>query len=1032
MSSININRAVAVPARGEVVLPRVRRAAASRVTSTQPYLVEVMNSRQKWTFRGLVLLWLGALVYFWSWWLRTEHWVSWFGMTVNSLMLFWTTFLPAWFFFFVHRAKKPNPSLAVPAARVAMIVTKAPSEPWEVVRTTLEAMLRQDFPYPYATWLADEDPARETLCWCRQHGVKVASRKGVAEYHRATWPRRTRCKEGNLAYFYDHWGYQRYDIVVQLDADHVPTPGYLKEMVRPFADPAVGYVAAPSICDKNHQESWAVRGRLFAEAPFHGVMQAGYNGGYAPSCIGSHYAVRTKALKMIGGLGPELAEDFTTTLMMTSFGWRGVFALDAEAHGDGPASFADYITQEFQWSRSLMKVLLDVNKRYWPSLTTPEKMKMGFCQAWYPLYALHMLVAYLFPLWALLTRTPWARVSLVEFFAHTIALSAISLLAVQWMKGQGWLRPKNGSVLSWETFLFQLTKWPWVLWGIIQSVAGWLMKKEFSFKVTPKGLAEAKPVPLIALAPYSIVAGASGLLAVVANDPGEARGYYYFCLLNALTYVLVPLAVVILHLRENRARLATSVVRFVGPQLGMIGLTAGIVTIAFALRGRAAVQVLVDPSRLEVITRRYSPSQPLVTYLQAFAPYLWWLTLGFLLAVSVFGPALLLRDIAAIGRKRAPGKGVPLLFARPVVTGLLLVTMIWTSARSLPLLTEAATSDGANDVPPVVLSHPAATLSEGQSALAAVPAQSPPPQQRTTAPRPVARMEPDFMLAAAQQRFFGAYDPKGLLLDPSFEAELFYPNLYPQSLAELGPRLQVMGEIGRTPVVTLEPWPLISQGFSEDELLTDLASGRYDAQLRQVADAFRRYGGQILIRFAHEMELENVYPWGRRDPQEYVAAYRYVHQLLQREAGGKLIWVWSPAGNGNALPYYPGDDVVDYVGITLLGAHQFDLWSGAIERRSFVQLMEEKYGRALSFGKPVIITELGISGPADMQTSWLREMFQKLDNYPDLHGVIYYNDFSAVNRRVPDPPDFTITDRQWHEGRREGAPVLPSGNHRER
>ncbi|MGO8264105.1 glycosyltransferase, partial [Rhizobium ruizarguesonis] len=90
----------------------------------------------------------------------------------------------------------------------------------------------------------------------------------------------------------------------------------------------------------------------------HGSLQAGYNGGLVPLCIGSHYAVRTVALKQIGGIGPELAEDHSTTLMMNAGGWRGVHELDAIAHGDGTRTFSDLVTQEFQWSRSLVMLLL--------------------------------------------------------------------------------------------------------------------------------------------------------------------------------------------------------------------------------------------------------------------------------------------------------------------------------------------------------------------------------------------------------------------------------------------------------------------------------------------------------------------------------------------------------------------------------------------------------------------------------------------------------------------------------------------------
>ena len=136
----------------------------------------------------------------------------------------------------------------------------------------------------------------------------------------------------------------------------VPRRTYLREIVRAFADPRVGYVAAPSVCDANAGESWAARGRLYKEATFHGPQQAGGHHAIPPTCIGSHYAVRTQALQEIGGVGPELAEDFSTSLMMNAFGWSGVFALDAEAHGDGPDTFADFITQEFQWARSLSNV----------------------------------------------------------------------------------------------------------------------------------------------------------------------------------------------------------------------------------------------------------------------------------------------------------------------------------------------------------------------------------------------------------------------------------------------------------------------------------------------------------------------------------------------------------------------------------------------------------------------------------------------------------------------------------------------------
>ena len=90
------------------------------------------------------------------------------AMAINSgLLATETLVLPLWFFFWIWRMKRPNQSLQPPRLRTAMVVTKAPSEPWEMVRETLEAMLSQEFPFPFDTWLADESPDAQTLVLVR-------------------------------------------------------------------------------------------------------------------------------------------------------------------------------------------------------------------------------------------------------------------------------------------------------------------------------------------------------------------------------------------------------------------------------------------------------------------------------------------------------------------------------------------------------------------------------------------------------------------------------------------------------------------------------------------------------------------------------------------------------------------------------------------------------------------------------------------------------------------------------------------------
>lgn len=535
------------PASGPMLRARRVRRHALLPDTFVPYFGPARRS----VLRALTACWLITLAYFWFWWLQPEHRNGWAGLLINSALLGYLTLYPIVPVLGFNRIPTVNPALPVPDLRVAFAVTKAPSEPWGTARTTLEAMLDQDYPYAYDVWLCDEDPSEETLRWCQQRGVRVSTRRGQQEYQRDTWPRRKKCKEGNLAYFYDHYGYRDYDVVSQLDCDHIPTPTYLAEIVRPFADDSIGYVAAPSICDTNATESWSARGRLYREASFHGANQAGCNRGYAPSCIGSHYAVRTRALRDIGGVGPELAEDFSTSFLLTSAGWHGAFALRAEAHGEGPPTFAAMLTQEFQWSRSLTTVALSMTFRHLRRMSWPLRIRFVHALAYYPLLTLTSTVGLFLPPVAVLTGLQWVNVPYLEFVvrwgAGTLCLFAIGLL----LKVSTLYRPTYAPVTSWVDGLYMLTRWPMNLRGVLAAVVQRIRPRPINFRVTPKGSDGLETLPTGLLWPYygiSLALSGTALVGEAMRTP--SLGYLLLCLTASSVYMLVGLLVPTLHARE--------------------------------------------------------------------------------------------------------------------------------------------------------------------------------------------------------------------------------------------------------------------------------------------------------------------------------------------------------------------------------------------------------------------------------------------------------------------------------------------------
>ncbi|EKX66051.1 glycosyltransferase [Streptomyces ipomoeae] len=512
--------------------------------------MSTLSGRDKVIMAGIAALWAVAFSWFWLWWLQPGHLVSWVGMGVTSVLLLYLSTQACYFLIAVARLPRVRPSLKIPRLRLAIAVTRAPSEPWAMARRTLEAMKAQEFPYAYDVWLCDEDPSPEIYEWCAAQGIRVSTRKGVPEYNRSSWPRRTKCKEGNLAYFYDHWGYSQYDVVVQLDCDHEPSSTYLAEVVRPFSDEAIGYVAAPSICDANARTSWAARGRLYREAPFHGPFQLGHANRLAPVCIGSHYGVRTRALRDIGGLGPDLAEDFTTTFLFNSAGWQGAFAIDAEAHGLGPMTFADMVTQEYQWSRSLVAMMFGMIPRHMHRLPVRLRIRFTIVLIYYPLLALAAIAGLVLPAAASISGNIWVSVNYLAFLGNFFAMGLCMLFLLLLLRRRGLLRPHSAPVLSWELWLFTLARWPWVAWGVLGAIVQETFRRPIYFKVTPKDRSGSEVLPKRLVLPYGGIVTALSVAAVVGEMTGPAVGYVFLCILGACAYAVVGIAVSVLHVLE--------------------------------------------------------------------------------------------------------------------------------------------------------------------------------------------------------------------------------------------------------------------------------------------------------------------------------------------------------------------------------------------------------------------------------------------------------------------------------------------------
>ena len=128
--------------------------------ATSPF-VSLCSDRQRAAVLISVTVLSCSWVYFWAWWILYVHsglFTSAWTLSDGLLSAVWAlqTFDTLFAYTLLVRAKTPDTKRTTPCFRVAMIVTRAPSEPFEVVQTTLMAMLDQDYSFSYDVWLADE------------------------------------------------------------------------------------------------------------------------------------------------------------------------------------------------------------------------------------------------------------------------------------------------------------------------------------------------------------------------------------------------------------------------------------------------------------------------------------------------------------------------------------------------------------------------------------------------------------------------------------------------------------------------------------------------------------------------------------------------------------------------------------------------------------------------------------------------------------------------------------------------------------
>jgi cellulose synthase/poly-beta-1,6-N-acetylglucosamine synthase-like glycosyltransferase len=241
----------------------------------------------------------------------------------------------------------PAPQVPAPhdpyAPRVCIQVP-AYNEPPELVRQTLEALARLDYPHFMVQVVVNNttDPA----LWmpveedCRRLGphfqfINLPSSPG---FKAGALNEATRRLEADV------------EIVGIVDADYIVSPDFLKSCVPYLADPDVAFVQTPQHY-RDWQDSPYLRGLFYAYRYFFDVTMVARARVNAIIFGGTMGLIRVAALREIGGWAEWcITEDAEASLRLLARGWRAVYVHHVFGEGLMPLDFDGLRRQRFRWA----------------------------------------------------------------------------------------------------------------------------------------------------------------------------------------------------------------------------------------------------------------------------------------------------------------------------------------------------------------------------------------------------------------------------------------------------------------------------------------------------------------------------------------------------------------------------------------------------------------------------------------------------------------------------------------------------------
>lgn len=427
--------------------------------------------------------------------------------------------------------RRPEPMPASPGWRVGVATTFVPgAESIKMLERTVEALVAME--YSHDTWVLDEGDSDEVRALCDRLGAYHFTRKHEPRYQADAGTFAARTKHGNYNVWFDAEAYERYDIIVGFDPDHVPDREFLLASLGYFDDPGIGYVQLPQAY-YNQRASFIARGAAEETYAYYSSVQMAACGGGWPIVTGCHHLHRKTALQQVNGFAAHDADDMLIAFHYRDRGWKGVYVPEIHARGLTPVDWAGYLTQQLRWARSV----LDLKVRVQPKLKSglgPVSRIFAYVHGLSYIRGMLTLLGVTLLCWMLAFGTlPFHGVGAL---AGIVLAHVVIFFIADFYRQRFFLDFRNEWGLHWRSFVVQVAKWPFLVMAVVDA----LLNRKTRYTVTLKrSIASRNFVLVWPHATLILLIAGSWLYGVATDAPRIASLQYWAIGMSAVSALLI-------------------------------------------------------------------------------------------------------------------------------------------------------------------------------------------------------------------------------------------------------------------------------------------------------------------------------------------------------------------------------------------------------------------------------------------------------------------------------------------------------------